>query len=118
MPISGNPFSGYGLTKKQEFCLLCIAKNEVFAKRGYIFGSTLARYFEDKSWYTPDSTVDDDDIMRDLKEENGIEYKNLKKIQKLIDKYAKEYSWAGKTVKKSDVTTADFDDAIEAWYEV
>lgn len=113
-PISGNPFDGYGLTEKQKFCLLVIAKNEVFAKRGYVFGKTVSNYFKNREWYEPDKSVRDDKIFSDLKKANNTEYKNLKKIQKLIDKYAKKYDWAGKTVKKSKITTSDLEDAIQA----
>ena len=114
--ISGNPFDNYGLTEKQKFCLLVIAKNEVFAKRGYVFGTKLSKYFANREWYEPDRTVSDAKIMKELKNENSIEYKNLNKIQKLIDKYAKKYSWAGKTVRTSKVSASDFEDAIQALY--
>ena len=63
-----------GLTKEQ----LRIARNEIFARHGMIFGAQdLANYFSGKSWYKPSVPFDD---FYDKVEMSSIEEINVKLI--------------------------------------
>lgn len=64
---------------------LSIARNEIFARHGFVFGSTkLQQYFEGKSWYKPNPSYKGDIV-------NAIEDNNAKLIKAIeIIKIASE----------------------------
>lgn len=65
---------------------LRLARNEIFARYGVIFGVTdLDNYFSSKSWYRP--TIELDEFL-DTREMNDIEEANLSLIVKVEDKVA------------------------------
>ncbi|WPC39288.1 YARHG domain-containing protein [Clostridium sp. JS66] len=70
-PITKNDLKG--LSKKQ----LQLARNEIFARHGYVFGEPFKNYFKSKSWYKEDKN-----FTGEGKQLSALERHNIKVIAK------------------------------------
>ncbi len=50
---------------------LFVARNEIYARHGYVFEGQLSEYFAGKSWYTPSDTFNEGDISQVERENVG-----------------------------------------------
>lgn len=77
MPGSNRKYYSAGTIKKMSAYKLRLARNEIYARHGYIFEDAgLRKYFVAKTWYKPrKKNVSDRSL-------NKFEKKNIKLLQK------------------------------------
>nr|WP_243186944.1 YARHG domain-containing protein [Clostridium muellerianum] len=90
-PITKNDLKG--LSKKQ----LQLARNEIFARHGYVFGEPFKSYFKSKSWYKEDRS-----FTGEGKQLSALERHNIKTI--LIQEGNKVSPGYDSDYKESDYT--------------
>ncbi|AWI05302.1 YARHG domain-containing protein [Clostridium drakei] len=90
-PITKNDLKG--LSKKQ----LQLARNEIFARHGYVFGEPFKSYFKSKSWYKEDKSFTGEGKQLSALERHNIKVIIIQEGGKVAPGYDSDY-------KESDYT--------------
>lgn len=89
LPESATRVYEYGELDVLDNHVLFLARNEIYARHGYIFqeGSEAATYFAGQSWYTPNEAYTDDLL-------SDIERQNIDMIRSVEYNHGSEYQWS------------------------
>ena len=89
LPDSATRVYEYGELDVLDNRVLYLARNEIYARHGYIFqeGSDLASYFAAQSWYIPNEAFSENDL-------SDIERQNIDMIRSVEYNHGSEYQWS------------------------